>query len=211
MAETGQLERRLDILSTVLLALATIATAWAAYQARQWTGEQALDAGRATATRIEANRTSGVADRQVQIDVATFIAWTDARQQGNAQLADFYRTRFRDEFKPVFAAWLATNPLRDENAPETPFAMPQYRPKTLDEADRLEGVAAAQTNEAAEANQRANNYTLAIVLFASALFFAAISMKLPNIRIRIVLLGLGCAVFLGTAIWLVTFPTHVSV
>src|SRR5262245_66588071 len=90
MTEPTVTERRLEILSTVLLALATVATAWAAYQSRQWTGEQSQGYSHATAARIAVNRTSALANRQVQIDVATFIQWVDARQRGDEQLADFY-------------------------------------------------------------------------------------------------------------------------
>jgi hypothetical protein len=32
-------------------------------------------------------------------------------------------SRFRDEFKPAFAAWLAKKPFTNPSAPETPFAM----------------------------------------------------------------------------------------
>jgi hypothetical protein len=41
---------------------------------------------------------------------------------------------------------------------------------------------------------------LAVVLYASALFFAGISTKLDSRAVRIVVLGLGYTVFLGTAI-----------
>ena len=74
-------ERGLELFATVLLTLATVATAWAAYQSREWTGEQSQGYSRANATRIDVNRTSALANRQVQIDVATFIAWIDAHAQ----------------------------------------------------------------------------------------------------------------------------------
>jgi hypothetical protein len=38
MTETTSAERRLELIATVLLALGTVATAWAASQSRQWTG-----------------------------------------------------------------------------------------------------------------------------------------------------------------------------
>ena len=102
----------------MLLALATVGTAWSAYQARQWTGEQSQGYSHATAARIAENRSSALANRQVQIDVATLVQWVDAHEQGRDKLADFYRSRFRTEFKPAFAAWLATQPFTNENAPE---------------------------------------------------------------------------------------------
>jgi hypothetical protein len=209
--ETPVPERRLELASTLLLALATLATAWSAYQSRQWTGEQSQAYSRATATRIAVNRVSALANRQVQIDVATFIQWVDAHEQGRTGLADFYRARFRDEFEPAFAAWLAARPFDRDDAPPTPFAMPQYRLQAMTEADRLETTAASASEDAKEANQTADNYMLAVVLFASALFFAGISTKLQTPRARAAILSLGWILFLGTMIWVTTFPTRLTV
>jgi hypothetical protein len=211
MTEATVTERRLEILSAVLLALATVATAWAAYQSRQWTGEQSQGYSHATASRIAVNRSAALANRQVQIDVATFIAWVDAHQEHRTDLARFYRTRFRDEFKPAFAAWLAARPFEDPSAPRTPFATPEYRLQASAEAERLEARAAAASKVAAEANQRADNYMLAVVLFASSLFFAGISIKLGSVRVRAAVLGLGWVLFLGTAIWILTLPMRLTV
>jgi hypothetical protein len=211
VSDSTAAERRLELVSTVLLALATVATAWAAYQSRQWTGEQSQGYSRATATRIAVNRSAALANRQVQIDVATFIQWVNAHEEHRSQLARFYRARFRDEFKPAFAAWLAAKPFEDASAPPTPFAMPQYRLEAATEADRLERTAAANSDRAKEANQRADNYMLAVVLFASSLFFAGISTKIDTLWARAAILGLGCVLFLGTAIWIATFPVQLTI
>ena len=203
--------RLLEIVATVLLALATVATAWAAYQARQWTGEQSQGYSHATADRIKVNRVSALANRQVQIDVATFIQWVDAHEQNRAELAAFYRKRFRAEFRPAFAAWLATKPFERASAPPTPFAMRQYRLKATAEADRLDARAAAASEQAKSANQRADNYMLALVLFASSLFFAGISSKLQTTGARTTVLGVGCLLFLATVIWVATSPVQLTV
>ena len=210
MTAASPTERRLELISTVLLALATVATAWAAYQSRQWTGEQAQATSHATANRIAENRVSALANRQVQIDVATFIQWLDARQQHRSALADFYRARFRPEFQPPFASWLATRPFENKTAPPTPFAMPQYRLKASAQAERLEATAAADSEQAKEANQRADNYMLAVVLFASSLFFAGLSTKLQTLRARSAIVGLGCLVFLTAVIWIATSPVQLT-
>ena len=208
--ESSRSERRLEVLATLLLALATFGTAWAAYQSRQWTGQQSQGYSRATANRIAVNRESALADRQVQIDVATFVQWVDARAHGDDRLAGFYRARFRDEFKPAFAAWLATRPLTNANAPGTPFAMPQYRLAASAEADRLEADAAVQSDGAKDANDRATNYMLAVVLFASALFFAGLSTKLESRGTRKAVLALGCILFVGTVVFLATLPVRLT-
>jgi hypothetical protein len=205
-----QASRRLELAATLLLALATVATAWSAYQARVWTGEQSQAYSRATASRIAVNRASALANRNIQIDIATFVQWVDANQLHREQLADFYRARFRDEFRPAFAAWLATRPFDNPDAPRTPFAMREYRLAATQEADRLEAQAAAGSDRAKDANERADNYMLAVVLFASSLFFAGISMKLHSALAIAVTFGLGAVLFLAGAVWLVTMPIQVS-
>ena len=72
----------LELVATVLLALAAVATAWSGYQANRWNGEQAKAAGRDQRVRIEAARAQGLAEAQTQIDVATFIQWVDAYAAG---------------------------------------------------------------------------------------------------------------------------------
>ena len=58
--------------------------------------------------------------------------------------------------------------------------------------------------------QRADNYLLAVVLFAVSLFFAALSTRLHTFGSRATLLGMGYVLFVGTAIWLATQPVNVS-
>ena len=98
------------------------------------------------------------------------------------ELADFYFKRFRQEFRPAVNAWVATRPLKNPNAPPTPFAMPQYRLEARAEADRLEAEAEAFAAQVRRNIQRASNYVLGVVLFASALFFAGMSTKLTSPR-----------------------------
>jgi hypothetical protein len=202
---------RLDLLATVLLALATVATAWSGYQASRWNGEQAKAFSRASALRIESAKAADLANSQTQIDVATFIQWVDAYALKEAELADFYVKRFRLEFKPAVDAWIATRPLRNADAPLTPFAMPEYRVETREEAERLETEAEAFTAKARTNVQRATNYVLGVVLFAAALFFAGMSARLGTPRLRRILLAFGAVLFVGTVAWLATFPVSVSI
>ena len=123
--------------------------------------------------------------------MATFSQWVDAYARGDRRLVAFYRQRFRAEFKPAFAAWIATKPLKTEGAPLTPFAMPQYRLAAKAEADRLDLVAGGLAADVQRDIQRSSNYVLCVVLFAVSLFFAGISTRLTAPRLRVALLGLG--------------------
>ena len=78
---------RAELVATVLLAVAAVATAWSGYQATRWNGEQAKASGRTNAIRIEAARAQGLAQAQTQVDVATFIQWVDAYAKHETALA----------------------------------------------------------------------------------------------------------------------------
>jgi hypothetical protein len=210
-AGTGRLDRRLELATTVLLAIAAVATAWAAYQSARWHGEQAKAQSSSIAARVESTRAANVANRQAQIDVALFTQWVDAYARDETELAGFYRKRFRPEFQPAFAAWVATRPRTNPDAPLSPFAMPQYKLAATAQADGLEAQAAASSESVGRYIQRADNYSLAVVLFAASLFFAGISTRLPSRTARTVVLGLGSTLFLGSLIWIATFPVSLNV
>ena len=167
--------------------------------------------GRANALRIESAKAAGLANTQTEVDVATFTQWVNAYAQNQTELADFYFRRFREEFRPAVDAWVATRPLKNPNAPLTPFAMPQYQLEARAEAERLDAEAEVYSAQVRENIQRASNYVLGVVLFASALFFAGMSTKLTSPRLRVAMLSIGCAVFLLTAIWIATSPVSVTV
>jgi hypothetical protein len=207
----GPTASRVEVVATVILALAAVATAWSGYQANRWHGEQALAFSRANAARLESTRASDLANAQTEIDVATFSQWVDAYARHETQLADFYRKRFRGEFQPAVAAWVATHPLRNAGAPRTPFAMPDYRLAATVQAEQQEVAAQAAAAEASRDIQHASNYVLAVVLFSAALFFGGISTRMQSPRPRAVLVGLGCAVLVGTLAWVATFPVSISI
>ena len=208
---TGARGDRLELVATVLLAVATVATAWSGYQSTRWNGEQAKAAGRSNALRIQSAKAAGLANTQTSIDVATFTQWVDAYAQHERVLTDFYFKRFRAEFRPAIDAWVATRPLKNADAPLTPFAMQQYKLKARADSERLEAAANGFAARVQRNIQRASNYVLAVVLFASALFFAGMSTKLTAPRLRVAMLSVGCAIFLFTAVWIATSPISVSV
>ncbi len=201
----------IEILSTVLLAIATVATAWSGYQATRWSGEQAIAFSAASAARVESGKASAKAGQQIQVDLALFTQWVDAYAREDTFLSDFYFKRFRTEFKPALEAWIATKPLKNPQAPLSPFAMPEYKLAEQANADRLVAQAEAQTEIAKTDNQRSDNYVLCVVLFATSLFFAGISTKLASARSRAAILALGYVVFILTVVWIATFPISISI
>jgi hypothetical protein len=203
-------DRRIELLATILLAAAALAAAWSTFQSGRWRGVQASNTGKSTAARVQSSEASTRSGQLAQIDIATFIQWVDAKTANNRKLAAFYRRRFRAEFRPAFDAWLASRPFESPRAPTSPFAMPQYRLAERERAKQLEAAAELRQAAAGRANRNADDYLLAVVLFASSLFFAGISTKLHSPRQREVLLGLGCLIFLAALIWVAMVPVNFS-
>jgi hypothetical protein len=200
-----------ELAAAILLAFAAVATAWSSYQATRWNGEQAKTSSRVNKTRIEASRAADRANALTQVDIATFISWVDAYARDQTELETFYRTRFREEFKPAFDAWIATRPLESSGAAPTPFALPEYELASAAEAERLDSQAEVLAAQVRRDIQRSSNYVLCVVLFAVSLFFAGISTRLTAPRLRAAMLGVGWVVFLGAAVWVATSPMSVGI
>jgi hypothetical protein len=199
-------ERRTEIAAAVLLSLTTVLTAWTAFQSAKWRGMQTTAYSEAAASRTESVRSSTLAGQQTSVDVNLFSTWVEATARDETDIADFFRERFREEFVPAFDAWIALEPLRNPDAPGSPFEMSEYQLAAADRATELEQAAAASSQAAEDANVRSNNYVLSTVLFAVVLFFVGVGTRFQSQRIRTALLvfaSIGLVV--GIAV-LATFP-----
>jgi hypothetical protein len=201
----------IELAATILLAFAAVSTAWCGYQATRWNGEQAKAAAAASATRFQAARAAALASSQTEVDVATFVAWADAYARDDRDLADFYRARFRAELAPAVDAWLATRPLQNADAPLTPFVMPEYQLASSATAERLDNEAETHAATVRDYLQHASNYVLGVVLCSVALFFGGVSTKLVSPPLRVAAVSVGCLVFLGTLLWVASFPVSFAV
>lgn len=214
---------RIELIATIIMALAAIATAWCAFQAGKWSGIQAIEFSNANAARVESTRADALANTQRSIDVNVFTAWLDAVAAEIAAgeiprvatsgyvpvegtLSTFYYERMRDEFRPALDAWLATDPLNDENAPATPFGMSEYVVASAEEADDLLDQAATDRQDALDANQNGDNYVLTTVGFALVIFFAGISSKLKERRNRWIAIALGGVLFAAGIVAVILLP-----
>lgn len=202
-------DRRVELIAAIMLSIATVVTAWSAYQATRWSGDQAESYTSASATRTESVRASTEANRQVLIDVATFLNWLDAEQSGDHALADDIHARMRKEFLPAFDAWLATSPAG--SIPDgTPFELPEYQLAAEAESKRLENKAAALFEDGNESNEVGDDFVLAAVLFASVLFFSGLAGTFDSLRAQLFLLILGGVMLLVGTVIVVTLPQNVG-
>ena len=57
-SEAERLDRRFELMEAIVVAIAALLTAWAAFQATKWSGVQADDYSRAGAARTESTKAS---------------------------------------------------------------------------------------------------------------------------------------------------------
>ena len=208
--ETVRRDKRVELAAAILLSIATLLTAWAAYQATRWSGEQAESYTTASALRTESVRAANIARNQVLIDVNTFIAWLDAAVGGDQPLADDIHDRMREEFRPAFDEWLASAP-SGELPGGTPFELETYTLAEEEKAERLERRAAAVFDDGREANQIGDNFVLAAVLLASVLFFAGLAGTLDSRPPQVILLSLAVVMVVSGAIVVALLPQSVAI
>ena len=210
MAERFGKSDWIELAATLLLALATIASAWSAYQATRWGGVQANAYSAAGATRSESVRASNQALAQTQVDVATFVAWLDAYASERPVLKTFYEDRFRAEFKPAFQAWLDSVPAG--SIPDgAPFSRPEYQLAAQQQADKLLAQAEDLAAEARAANQTGDNFILVAVLMASVLFFAGVGTKFRGTVTRRTMISMAAVVFAMGLVAIASLPQNVGV
>ena len=199
-------ERLLELGAVLLLAVTTLATAWSGYQAARWSGEQSQHYARASTMRIESQAQSTLAGQLRIDDLLLFNGWLDAREAGNPQLARIYRRRFRAEFVPAFAAWIAQKPFTTRTAAPSPLYVPEYRLAQTVRAARLDAQGDALYREGTAAKANDDHYILSTVFFAAVLFFAGISLRIGWRPLRAIVLAIGAAMLLAGVGYVVTLP-----
>jgi hypothetical protein len=204
----ANVERRLELWAVVLISVASLMSAWCAYQSARWGSAQAQLYARANASRAESLRQSGIVNRQTMVDINLFVNYERALFAKDQGFAAFIAHRFPARLKTAVQAWLATNPLKNENAPTSPFVMQQYHLQAQDQADDLESQARSSFEAAVNANETGDRYILMTVLFASVSFLAGVGSKFDSRSMVMVSLVLGSVVLLVAGAVLTGYPSR---
>ncbi len=176
---------------TVILAVATIATASSGYQAARWGGVQSKSFSHAGAMRTESVRASNEAHSLKNLDVWLFGQWVNATLLEEQEVATFYERRFREEFRPAFDDWMASDPYNNPDAALSPFDLPSYSLASEEMSQQHASEAEESFNQGTEANQHSIAYVLNTVILATVLFLGGIVNRFtwPPARITITALA----------------------
>src|SRR6058998_916303 len=97
-----------ELIVAVILGLATLGSAWSAYQSALWSGIQTFRLAESTAAGRRAGEKFVYANQLRGVDLVLFEAYLRSLTENNSRLAEFLFQRFRPEFKIATEAWLAT-------------------------------------------------------------------------------------------------------
>jgi len=181
--------------TAVLMALATVGTAWCSYKSASWTRQS----NRLMNEYNSLERRAGVLTLQgmqsATIHSAMFMQMLAAREAGNEKLANFYVERFPPDVRKAYDAWLAQKPFENPKADPHPFVPNLYEARGSREAAELSAKAANNLLVARRAGNTSGQYLANTVLFATMLFFANAVLKFEQRRVRIVAFAFAVAVF----------------
>ncbi|MBK8048310.1 MAG: hypothetical protein IPK16_15015 [Anaerolineales bacterium] len=206
--EVSRFDRWVEFLAAVVLSLATVATAWAGYQAAMWGGEQTRHTTAATTANMQAALQTNIAQQRGNLQATLFVQWATAMSEENTELADFLYARFPKELRVATDAWIATKPRENPDAPGTPFEMKEFSLPETARAAEFSKQAEDESALADAANDTSDHYILLTVIFASVLFFGGISGKFQSKFIDLAMLVMAGTVFLVALGVLATYPVQ---
>src|SRR5215831_19046469 len=181
----------IEIIEALILALVAVATAWSGYQAAEWAGKRAGDYAKADRMRVTAEGLATVSGQERIYDSDTFNSWLAARLDNKTEAAAFFERRFRDEYRPAFAAWMKTDPFNNAQAPPGPIFMPEYRNAKHEQFLGLTKQAAEMAEQGTKSGEIGDQYVRITVLLATVLLITAIGQRFHFKTVRVVFMILA--------------------
>jgi hypothetical protein len=191
-----QRQRVLDTTTTVILSLAAVATAWATFQANQWSSAETNAVATSAVARSKSIQATSQATRTELLDTNIWLQWLSAFRAGDTAQAKFLRNRFRPGLLRAHNIWVAKAVVAPDgkviSAPSgTPFTEPQYVVPEATRADDLSAEADEELADSQHASSTSTKYISVALVFALVLFFAGIATKFRNPKLQAALVALA--------------------
>ena len=204
--EPHEKKKWVEPVAALLMALATLSTAWCSYQSAAWTRQS----NRLMNEFNTLERRAGVLNiqgmQQATIHTGMFMQALAAHQAGDDKLVSFYVERFPPELRKAYDAWLAQKPFENPNADPHPFVPRLYQTPGTREAADANAKAANSIEQARKAGTISGQYLANTVLCATVLFFASASGKFDQRRVRVVAFAFAVSVFLFAVVRTAMLP-----
>lgn len=200
-----KIQRIIEVIIILLLATATVSSAWCIYEASAWGNVQMENVGAIALLQGESIRLTDDDNMLRTIDVNLFLSWVQAASENQTGRMVFLEERFRDEFQPAFNEWLG-NRKPGEVPTGTPFSLRSYSLKTTLELDQLKVNMSEHLDSVRQANQNSDRYILTTVFGALVLFFAGVAGKWKWPAITIIFIGIAMIFLVITLQRVFTLP-----
>ncbi len=204
--EPQEKKKWVEPVTALLMALATLSTAWCSYQSAAWTRQSNRLLNEFNSLERRAGLLSLQGVQQATIHAGMFMQLLAAQQAGNEKLANFYLERFPPDVRKAYDAWLAQKPFENPSADPHPFVPNLYEPRGTREAADATAKGAISLQEARGAGSVSGQYLANTVLFATVLFFASASGRFEQQRVRLVAFIFAVAVFLFAVVRTAMLP-----
>src|SRR5260370_14927593 len=169
--------------SAILMALATLSTAWCSYQCSKWNGASSDFATKAVRLEQKA-AVLDVQDTQiVSIQVTLFTDFINAKVAGNDKLAQFYSDRFPPELRAAYDRWMAQKPLENPKADPHPFVPSLYKPRFTENIRQATADAGRNGTEARRTGNIAPQYLSITVFLPTVLFFCGTTPRFDHSQV----------------------------
>ncbi len=192
--------------TVILMAVASLSTAWCSYQSSLWSGESS---GLATlADKLERQADARhLESRQLEsMHSRMWMEAMDAQIDGDEKLARFYTARFTDELKPAWEKWIALKPLENPAAPPHPFVPEFYTLPFTAEIAAANAEAAREEARSNTAGHTAGSYLSITVILATVLFFTGTAGRFDRRHVRWFSLAFAGTLFIYAAVRMIMLP-----
>ncbi len=195
MAEEDTSEdRRIELVAAIILGVAGILTAFAAYNAALTDGDALKGYTASARTTADANGYFNEAFATYTSDQSLFLEYQVLVEQGDTATALVIRDRlFSPELEAATAAWIEI-PVGSPDEPPTPLQTEEYEIPAQTEAIALTEQAADEFSEAQAFDDAGDKFELAAVFLAVSLFLAGIGSLFRARSLQIAILAMAVVV-----------------
>jgi hypothetical protein len=191
--------------TVLLLAAASVGSAWSAYQVSQWNGTETDEARASDAFRIDASREYALATQIVAYDASAVSQYAQATAAKNAELQSFLlETVVRPGFRPILAQWKEQYDVGE--VPTNLLENQEYLTELFAKSEIADVGALEASVRSEEAGNNADDYVRLTLFFATALFFAGITASFRNRLPRILLLSSAAVTLVIASSMMSTYP-----
>lgn len=188
-----------------------IGISYCSYESHLWLGIQTFLLREVNTDSLLTAKEELTQGTHTVVDVMTFTQYSNALIRNDQNLSNFYYHRFTPEMKVAVDAWLQTDPLKNPNAPPSPFAMSEYNKTHVLLAQQFAKKTNSELEQAQQANRNSSSYVFLSVLYSSALFIDGVIGRTSNKKLGQVLLYITMTITIVATIILIQIPTATEV